>query len=497
MGFIKRKVKDFFAFKSDREVQNKELVEYAIGVAGQNQAYNIVSNWLMYFCTDLIGIEPLLIGTVLGVMRVWDAFNDPIVGTIVDRHVFKNGEKLRPFLRIMAIPVGLLTAMMFIDYRIIGPEWTGVYIIVVYFLWDFFYSFQDLSMWGMTSMISTHSAERAKAAQFGRIGAMVGGWIPGLIPLMVENLPKFGISEMLIFNVLGVAMGIGGMLISTMTAKAKERVPVFKPDSKFSDSIKLIFQNRIAMALVVAAILSNFTLSLQDVYFFKYMVSINLFGLSIDGLNVKFIYGLIVGIPGSAAMFVATWLARKMGGMKRTLIIATTLNIVIRVASYFIGYEGWRIFIVMIVMGLGGIPNGLNGIATTTIWGDSIDYMEWKTGHRNEGAVFALQNLVAKIGTGISTFTTGLSLHLLDYDTTAADLNQEYIPGPAFFKYSWMLFILTPAIGQLLYLIPLLTIKYSEKQKQEVERELKLRRAQKVLDEKIEKEATILDIDIF
>ena len=223
MGFIKRKVKDFFAFKSDREVQNKELVEYAIGVAGQNQAYNIVSNWLMYFCTDLIGIEPLLIGTVLGVMRVWDAFNDPIVGTIVDRHVFKNGEKLRPFLRIMAIPVGLLTAMMFIDYRIIGPEWTGVYIIVVYFLWDFFYSFQDLSMWGMTSMISTHSAERAKAAQFGRIGAMVGGWIPGLIPLMVENLPKFGISEMLIFNVLGVAMGIGGMLISTMTAKAKER----------------------------------------------------------------------------------------------------------------------------------------------------------------------------------------------------------------------------------------------------------------------------------
>ena len=150
MAFLKRKIKEFFAYKEGREVQNKELLDFAIGVAGQNQAYNIVSSWLMYFCTDLIGIDALLIGTVLGVMRIWDAFNDPIVGTIVDRHVFKNGEKLRPFLKIMALPVGILTAMMFVDYGFLPEPWTGVYLIVVYFLWDFLYSFQDLSMWGMT-----------------------------------------------------------------------------------------------------------------------------------------------------------------------------------------------------------------------------------------------------------------------------------------------------------------------------------------------------------
>lgn len=497
MGFIKTKIKSFFAYKSDREVQNKELLDFAIGVAGQNQAYNIVSSWLMYFCTDLIGIDALLIGTVLGVMRIWDAFNDPIVGTIVDRHVFKNGEKLRPFLKIMALPVGILTAMMFVDYGFLPEPWTGVYLIVVYFLWDFLYSFQDLSMWGMTSMISTHSSERARAAQFGRIGAMVGGWIPGLIPLMIENLPKFGISEMTIFTVLGIAMGIGGMSLSMFTAKTKERAPVYKPEGKFSDSIKLIFQNKIAMALVIAAILSNFTLSLQDVYFFKYMVSVNIFGLTVEGLNVKFIYGLVVGLPGSAAMFVATWIAKKLGGMKRTLIIATILNIVIRVISYFIGYEGWRIFIVMIVMGIGGIPNGLNGIATTTIWGDSIDYMEWKTGHRNEGSVFALQNLVAKIGTGISTFTTGLALKIMDYDPDVADAIVDYVPSETFFKLAWPLFILTPALGQLFYLIPLLTIKYTEKQKKEIERELKIRREAAKIDERVKSEANILDIDIY
>ena len=85
MGFIKRKLNEFFAFKSDREVQNKELVDYAIGVAGQNMAYNIVSSWFLYFCTDVIFIDELFIGTVLSVMRIWDAFNDPLVGTIADR----------------------------------------------------------------------------------------------------------------------------------------------------------------------------------------------------------------------------------------------------------------------------------------------------------------------------------------------------------------------------------------------------------------------------
>ena len=293
MNFLKSKIKEFFAYKDDREVQNKELVDYAIGVAGQNQAYNIVSSWFMYFCTDVIFLDSLFIGVVLGAMRIWDAVNDPLVGTIVDRHVFKNGEKLRPILKITAIPIGILTALMFVDWGM--PEsWTGVYITVIYFLWDFLYSFQDLSMWGMTAMISTHSSERARAAQFGRIGAMVGGWIPGLIPLMIDYLPDFGISEMAIFTTLGIVMGIGGMALSMFTAKTKERAPVYKPDCNFVESIQLIFKNKIAMALVIASILSNFTLAVQDVYFFKYMVSVDILGFHIGDIpqSKNLIYAL-------------------------------------------------------------------------------------------------------------------------------------------------------------------------------------------------------------
>ena len=77
-------LKKFFAYDEKKEVQNRELVDYAIGVFGQNHAYNIIANWFMYFCTDVLFIDTLLIGTILGAARVWDAFNDPIVGVFVD-----------------------------------------------------------------------------------------------------------------------------------------------------------------------------------------------------------------------------------------------------------------------------------------------------------------------------------------------------------------------------------------------------------------------------
>lgn len=487
-------LRKFFEYKPDREVQNKELVDFAIGVAGQNQAYNIVSSWFMYFCTDVLFMNTLFIGTVLGAMRIWDAFNDPLVGTIVDRHVFKNGEKLRPFLKITAIPIGILTALMFVDWGM--PEsWTGVYITVIYFLWDFLYSFQDLSMWGMTAMISTHSSERARAAQFGRIGAMVGGWIPGLIPLMIDYLPDFGISELAIFTTLGVLMGIGGMSISMFSAKAKERSPVYTPDCSLGESIGLIFKNKIAMSLVIASILSNFTLAVQDVYFFKYMVSVNILGFQMDGMTVKFFYGILVGLPGTLMMFVATWFARKIGGMKRVLILGTSMNIIMRVISYFIGFEGWRIFIVIGLMALAGIPNNLNGIASTAIWGDSIDYMEWKTGHRSEGSVFALQNLVAKIGTALSTFTTGLTLTIMKFDATKYD--QGLPQDPLFYKLIWPFFMLAPALGSVFYLIPLLMLKYDEKQKAAVEKELFERRHRAELEAEASPDGNVLDMPIY
>ena len=76
-------------------VPKKEAWIYYFGIFGQNLSCALMMNYFMNFCTDVLYVEPYIIGIVLGIARVWDSVNDPIIGTMIDRHRFKNGEKLQ------------------------------------------------------------------------------------------------------------------------------------------------------------------------------------------------------------------------------------------------------------------------------------------------------------------------------------------------------------------------------------------------------------------
>lgn len=468
---LKKIVRLVMGNDAGREVSNKELLRYAMGIAGQNITYGLVANWFFYYCSDVAYLDIMAIGVVLGAARIWDAINDPLVGIFIDRHTFKNGEKMRPYLKWFALPIGVATMLMFTD---VGLEGTAmlVFITAMYFLWDILYSFQDIAQWGMTARITTSSEERGRVAQFARIGGMVGGWLPGLIPLMVANYDKIGITESQLFAILGALFGVGGMAISMFAYSAKERATVTTTKGSISNDYKLLFKNKLAMLLVLGNILSSVTFYVDSIYFFKYMVHLNLFGYTIDGITLGFVFGLVVGLPGGVGIFFAHKMSKKVGGMRNVLLIAVVLDVVCRIAAYFVGFDGYRILVTGVLLMVAGIPNNMRGVACTTLWGDSIDYMEWKTGQRNEGVVFAMQNFVAKITRGISTFFMSVSLSIIAFDSSRYEAG---IPQEAsFYKYIWPIFMLGPALGSLLYAIPLLFIKYNLKERNQIEQDLKI-----------------------
>ena len=109
----------------------------------------------------------------------------------------------------------------------------------------------------------------------------------------------------------------------------------------------------------------------------------------------------MVGLPGAISIFFANKLSHRIGGMKNVLLLSLFLDVGTRIAAYFVGFDSYRIVISGVLLMIAGIPNNMRGVACTTLWGDSIDYMEWQTGKRNEGMVFAMQNFVAKITKGI------------------------------------------------------------------------------------------------
>ena len=132
-----------FFFNQDAkegDVPNRELFSYATALAGQNATYGIVNQWIFYFCTNVLHMDPDHVGKITSLSRIWDALNDPLVGVIIDRRKYRPGQKLHPFLGKLPIVIGLLTALLFCNF---GLNETGAIAVFlcIYFAWDLTYSF--------------------------------------------------------------------------------------------------------------------------------------------------------------------------------------------------------------------------------------------------------------------------------------------------------------------------------------------------------------------
>ncbi len=224
--------------------------------------------------------------------------------------------------------------------------------------------------------------------------------------------------------------------------------------------------------LLLAQVVSFFDGAIPWIYFFEYCTSYQIGSIEINGQTAQFIYGILINIFGSLSMFFATTFAKKLGGMRNVIIIAKVTNIVTRCIAFFIGYQTLgQISAVMVLMSIGAIPNNMVGIAQRSILCDSVDYAEWKTGKRTEGISFSMQNLTNKLLDSIKLYFCGKVLSYLHFDGKLSVAQLKAV-SPQYFTAQWPLFMLLPALGSLLYLIPFLCIRYSKRQKEQVEREL-------------------------
>lgn len=459
-------------------VERKEAWLYSMGIFGQNLACALMMNWFMNFCTDVLYVDGIIIGLVLGIARVWDSINDPVIGTVIDRHRFKNGEKFRPLLRATPIFIGIIIVMLFTDWGFEGDIPKAIYILIFYLAYDMIFTVQDVSMWSMTSVMTDVPAEREKISQWGRIMASIGFASVGLFPTVMDILLQQGIEKKYIYFGAAVVFGVGGMAMSMLSANAKERIHATEEATatSFKENLKMLFSNKIVMLVLLGNILNGLSLTVPAAYFFEHKVTATLFGQEMGGLTIMTLFYAFSYVFAGAGMFFTTMISKRIGGMRNVLIAANLLTVVMRVAAFLVGFEGNRIWISMILYGIGSIPASMFGIARTALWGDSIDYMEWKTGKRAEAITFAAQTFCDKISTALNTVIAGALLTFLSYDAEAVAAGAPL--SDAFNTWIWPLFMLGPAIGAALYIIPLLFIKYPQELKDKVTAELKERRGE-------------------
>ena len=472
-------------------ITKKEKSNYYFGLVGQNMVYSLIGgSFFTYFLTDIALFPAIAVSVMLVVMKVWDGVNDPIVGSFVDKHTFKSGEKLRPFLHYTPLPVGAFTVLMFIVFSTDDKLlWLRIsYFVIMYICWDLSYTFQDVAIWGITACVSPESDERDRFVQWARtFGSIAYGVFSMGIPMVLEMVVNAtGSSWKLMTVVFALIFGLGGSMMSLRCYQAQERIRVNVNDQQESlrESFSLLFKNKM-MLLVTAANLCGalgFGANLVT-YFFKYEIPKDFIGNGegiwgmIGALGLTTIYYAITGAPGFIGMMLADKMKKWFGGYKNVLIFMQVCNIVTRTIAYFIGFEGKNLWIGLIIVGIGCIPNGATSIAQTSIFCDSIDYMEYKTGKRTEGITFSIQTSFTKISSGITAGLSALALHVLKYN--AIDDSAAVFVGTqsaAFDKWIWPLVMLTPAIASVLFIIPLLFIRYTPEERKKVEATLKARR---------------------
>ena len=507
---MKNPFKFFFSREeSETRVANNRLLSYALGLAGQNANYGFVSNRLFVFLNTVLKIDSRKTGLITGFSTLWDAINDPIIGTLVDTRKFKPGNKLRPFLLYLPPVIGVLTALMFFDFGFSETQ-TVLFIVVVYLLYDIVYSYQDVALWGMLPLSSPSSDERGRVSQWVSIGAGAGSALASLFPQIRQSIVDLGVAnEKTAYFIGAVTFGFGGMLVSMLAYRMREKVIYTQPDEKNGvlKNLSALRHNRTLIIICLARFLACFSLTLPWEYFFETQgVTYNVFGAQLSGATVQLLYGFIPGIPGAFAMFFSAKIAKKIGGMKRILVIAEVLSVSIRLVCFLLGandrFLNFGVLLaIMVLVSIINIPTSMKDIAHRALISDSIDEVELKTGERTEGISYSMQNFVSKLTAAAAKFIQGYLLRWLGFNEKITDAAGHVLEGTAairahdattrFVRFRWHQFMLGPAIGSALYLIVILFLKDDRAHTREVERQLREKRARLEQTEKNE-ETTVV-----
>ena len=173
-------------------VPKKEWMAYCVGALGQGMVYAIMSSYISDFYISVLKLTPLFVLLLMLLARVWDAINDPMMGTFVDRTNTKWG-KCRPYLLFSPAVIMVITILTFCNGMYSSANTSGKNALIVgwaavsYILWGMCYTVGDIPLWGVTSRMTEVEKDRASILSFARIAAGLGG---GVVLLTINPLSQ-------------------------------------------------------------------------------------------------------------------------------------------------------------------------------------------------------------------------------------------------------------------------------------------------------------------
>ncbi len=497
--------------KTPREgyvVPRKELNMFAIGAMGQGMIYAMMSSYISDYYVNVLQLPLAFVLILMLGARIWDAINDPLMGMIADRRQPTKRGKMKKYILYAVPPIAVLTLLMYY-----APDMSTtslmIYAAVTYILWGMAYTMADVPFWGLPNLMTGNAEERGYVISYTKNLNGIGSALPEVLFLVAGfTLPALlgttGIEyeKQRYFIIALVAVVIGIAMYANSYRHINERVipPVKVRQPGEPSSLKRIFTCKPLMLVVAMGVLSSgrYMVQAAAVHVARYAFYIGpeltpdmsladrtkYIAQSVSSVKTIFQVCAIVGMFG--AMLLMPKLMRKFD-YKKIVITTCLAGFVASIFTTLIGWFTANLYICIPFILISCIPLGVLNVVSNAMIGDCLDYLELKTGFRDNGLGSACQGFVNKLGNALATSGIILMYMFIDIDPSMMLSNEVVVAATELTRTQnfamFSLVSIVPGISMLLCSIPMFFYKISGKEKQRIVDELASIRA--------EKEATI------
>ncbi|MGB0372444.1 MAG: MFS transporter [Opitutales bacterium] len=367
-----------------------EKFGYAAGDMASCLYFGVLMNFLAIFYTDVYGLSPAVLGTMLIFTRTWDWINDPIMGAIADRTNTKMGS-FRPWILWMIVPYMVLGVLTFTTFDL-GDTMKIVYAYITYTLLMMAYTAINVPYGALMGVMTAKSGERTILASFRFVGANAGIFLVTLmLPFLVKSIggednPQLGYSGAFVV----IALMAGALFFVTFKT-CKERIRVAqKEKTPIVKEFKELLKNGpwlIIIALSILTVVGQAVRATSTLHFFKYVAGNEGWGTSL------LLYNSVAAI---VAVLFAKTIASVIGCKKRAYIILNLLFAGVLTWFYFIPIDNFAMMIANQIL-LAFVAAPMMPLFWSMI-ADTADYGAAKFGHRSTGIIFSAGTSSQKIG---------------------------------------------------------------------------------------------------
>lgn len=457
------------------KLTGREKVSYGLGAVGKDMVYMLSASYILYYYQDILKVSAIAMGIILMAARVFDAFNDPIMGVIVAKTRTKWG-RFRPWLLIGTLLNAVILYLMFAAPPALEGSGLVAYAAITYILWGVTYTMMDIPYWSMIPAFTEGGKEREGLSALARTCAGVGSAIVTIITMKCVYV--FGQGDertgFKCFALLIAVLFVVFIAITCLNIKEKSTVNVDAPS--VGQMFKSLLQNDQAMTVVAAIVLINSSIYITSnlvIYFFKYdfggegwynaYTLFNTFGGAIQIFAMMLFFPLLRKFLSTIQVFYASFASAIIGYAVLLILMFQSMS-----NLYLLFIPAFFIF----------AANGMLSVLTTVFLANTVDYGELKNNRRDESVIFSMQTFVVKLASGVAALVASICLSVCNLSNDTSETAAVAATGAGSVVGLRMTMTLLPIAGLLIAVFVFHKHYILNEQKvEEIAAEVKKRRA--------------------